>query len=221
MQTSILITRSISEVPQLEAFCHAQKIHLIAESFIDFAPVKASIPSNIETIFFGSRRAVDYFLLQAEIPVSCEIACIGASTAAHLQKLGYRVHFTGTKAGDPQSVAEELKSWLGMRKLYVAQSAQSNRSMAKALPENQTEAIILYETISISKVISTPLNWIVFTSPSNLEGFLSSNSVSPETQIIAWGKTTEKALQSNDLKADFVLESASEAEIISILKRFS
>lgn len=216
-ESSILITRPIEEVPLLEAFCAERNIRLLAESFIRFEAVKAEIPSPMETLFFGSSRAVDFFIAQSAIPVNCEIACIGPATASYLKQKGYHVHFSGEKAGNPDEVAEALKSWLGNRKLYIAQSAQSNRSMAKSLPAEQVREIVVYQTITVSKTIKESLDHLVFTSPSNLEGFLSSNSILPETKITAWGKTTEKALKDHGYHADFVLQEASEAELISIL----
>lgn len=214
---TLLITRPLEEVPMLEAFCAERNIRLIAESFIRFEAVKAEIPSSMETLFFGSSRAVDFFLAQSAIPANCEIACIGPATASYLEQKGYRVHFSGEKAGNPDEVAEALKVWLGNRKLYIAQSAQSNRSMAKALPAEQVHEIVVYQTITVSKTVDVPLDHLIFTSPSNLEGFLISNSISPETKITAWGKTTEKALKNKGYQPYFVLKEASEAELISIL----
>lgn len=216
---SILITKPMAEARQLEAFCRTQNIHLEATSFIRFEAVKATIPGTMEALFFGSPRAVDFFLAQATIPEGCAIACIGEATAKHIRQLGYEVSFTGQRSGEPDSVAQALKTWLGTRKLHIAQSVQSNRSMAKALPESQTEAIIVYKTIADPKLIEGAFKWIIFTSPSNLEGFLIRNSVPAEAKVIAWGKTTEKALKAKGLQADFVLESASETEVIEILGR--
>jgi len=62
------------------------------------------------------------------------------------------------------------------------------------------------------------LDFIIFTSPSNVNGFLFDNSISDYCKIIAWGKTTENHLISKGFKVNYTLNTASENELIEILK---
>ena len=219
MIKSVLITKELFEVPLLEKFCAKNKMDLIANSFIRFSLVQAEIPVNIEAVFFGSKRAVEFFLLQSDLPVSCKVACIGETTKNYIENLGIEVDFCGSKAGDPEFVAQELKEWLGKRKLHIALSDQSNRSMSKLLPEYQVDEFIVYQTISDPKPMPDAPDLIIFTSPSNLNGFLVENQISSRSKVIAWGKTTEKALNAVNIHPDLVLQQATESELIEILQK--
>lgn len=221
MIRSILITKPLAEVPLLATFCIENDILLMADSFIRFEPVKAEIPGKMETIFFGSRRAAEFFLQQSEIPANCKVACIGETTKKHIENLEIQVDFCGSQAGNPALVAEELKQWLGNRKLFIALSEQSNRSMSKVLPASQVQEMIVYQTISAPKTIHQTPDVFAFTSPSNLTGFLVENQLPSKSQIIAWGTTTQKALNALQITPDFVLKQSTEQELITILADIS
>jgi len=215
---TLLITKSAGETGILKEYCAGVGIKLLMHSFIRFEPVKAEIPGDIEALFFGSKRAVDFFLMQAQIPAGTFIACIGSVTLKYLNSLGYEVHFSGAKAGDPATVALALKAWLGDRRLHVALSEQSNRSMARVLHPEQVAEIIVYRTLSAPVVIAEIPNLVAFTSPSNVTGFLLENEIDPDTTVIAWGKTTEKALNGLGIQVHHVLEHSTEEELISWLE---
>jgi uroporphyrinogen-III synthase len=76
----------------------------------------------------------------------------------------------------------------------------------------------VYETIINSKIIEQQFDYIVFTSPSNVEGFLKENTISETTKVIAWGETTKRCLMEHQLEVWRTLKSASEEELIEIVK---
>lgn len=214
---NILVTKPADELQQLESFLKKKACKLIAQSFIQFELVPATFPSHYDVIFFGSKNAYRFFAQQIDLPKNVAVACIGETTRNLLEKLGVNVDFYGMNAGNPDQVAMELKQWLGDRKLLIPLSDVSNRSMSKQIPIAQCEEVVVYRTKSIATSIQEQLDWVVFTSPSNLRGFLASNKVSPTTNTIAWGKTTEKAMKSYQIRVDFVLENSSEAELVELL----
>ena len=218
MKFNVLITKTGDEVSELKKFCDENNMQLICNSFIDFEIVKADIPKNYDWIFFGSKRAVFYFLQQAEIPKNCQVACIGAKSKLHLEKMGIAVDFYGQKAGNPESVANELKDQIKTNFLLVPISNVSNHSIASVLPKNQVSEVVVYNTKNKTKKVSEKLDFIIFTSPSNVNGFSIDNSISDYCKIIAWGKTTENHLISKGFKVNYTLNTASENELIEILK---
>lgn len=218
MIRSVFITKPIAEVELLKQFCEKNGMQLTGNSFIQFKLVKAEIQDEIKTIFFGSKRAFDFFLTQSDIPENCEIACIGKTTKKYIEESGFQVSFCGEKAGNPAAVAEELKVWLGNRKLHIALSAQSNRSMSKVLPKDQVEEIIVYQTLSNPQKTDKIPDVLVFTSPSNLKGFLVENTISPSSTMIAWGETTKTVLMEMGNQPDFVMQDSTEDELINILQ---
>jgi uroporphyrinogen-III synthase len=218
MKFNVLITKTEEEVSELKKFCDENNWHLISNSFIDFEIVKAEIPKNFDWIFFGSRRAAYYFLQQAEIPLNCKVACIGQKTKSHLEKMGIEVHFVGQESGNPELVAKELKSQIKTNFLIVPISNISKHSIANTFSKNQVEELVVYNTKNQTKKLIVKLDFITFTSPSNVNGFLVENTIPVDCKIIAWGKTTEKHLISLGYKVNYTLKTASEVELIAILK---
>ena len=214
---SLLITKSIAELTELPSFCEANGIELIGQSFIDFEPIISPIPADIQVLFFGSKRAAHFFLLQSEIPANCQIACIGITTKLQLDKMGIKVDFWGSEAGNPEVVACELKDWLTGRKLHIALSDVSNRSMAKVLPKEQVVEIQVYKTVQIPIEITSNPSIIAFTSPSNLSGYLLKNTIPQNAHLIVWGKTTELALNNLGFQANYALTYSTEKELVEHL----
>lgn len=220
MKSSLLITKNLSELTDLVSFCETHQIELVAQSFIDFELIESKIPADIQVLFFGSKRAAHFFLLQSEIPSTCHVACIGETTKIQLEKMGIQVSFWGTEAGNPDLVAQELKTWLQGRKLHIPLSDVSNRSMAKVLPADQVMEIPVYRTVQQAiKLPNTP-NIIAFTSPSNLAGYLLKNEIPTDATLIVWGKTTALALTQLGFEANYVLTYSTEKELVEYLDGF-
>jgi uroporphyrinogen-III synthase len=218
MKFNVLITKKGDEVSELKNFCGENNMQLICNSFIDFEIVKAEIPKNYDWIFFGSKRAAYYFLQQAEIPKNCKVACIGAKSKLHLEKMGIAVDFFGHESGNPESVANELKNQIKTNFLLVPISNVSNHSIAAVFPKKQVSEVVVYNTKNKTRKIIEKLDFIIFTSPSNVNCFLIDNVISDYCKIIAWGKTTENHLISKGFKVNYTLNTASENELIEILK---
>lgn len=220
MKSSLLITKNVSELTELVSFCETHQIELVAQSFIDFKLIETPVPSDIQVLFFGSKRAAHFFLLQSEIPSTCQVACIGETTKNQLEKIGINVDFWGSEAGNPDLVAQELKTWLTGRKLHIALSDVSNRSMAKVLPKEQVVEIQVYKTVQQAVKISSSPTILAFTSPSNLAGYLLKNEIPKEATLIVWGKTTALALTKLGFQANYVLTYSTEKELVEYLDGF-
>lgn len=215
---NVLITKPIAELQQLGSFLARRNCSLIAQSFIEFELVNATFTAAYDAIFFGSKNAYRFYTQQADLPKHVLVACIGETTRNVLAKAGVHVDFYGTHAGKPDEVALELVKWLGHRTVLIPLSDVSNRSMSKQIPAAQCEEVVVYRTKSIAKSIQEQLDWVVFTSPSNVHGFLLSNQVNPMTKTVAWGNTTAQAMRDKQIRVDFVLADSSETELIDLLR---
>jgi uroporphyrinogen-III synthase len=220
MKSSLLITKSIAELNLLPSFCEANDVELIGQSFIDFEQIDSPIPNDIQVLFFGSKRAAHFFLAQSKIPTNYQVACIGETTKLQLEIMGIQVDFWGSEAGNPEVVAEELKIWLVGRKLHIALSDVSNRSMSKILPKEQVVEIQVYKTVQQAIKINSNPTILAFTSPSNLSGYLLKNTIPKNTHLIVWGKTTEMALNNLGFQADYVLTYSTEKELVEYLESY-
>lgn len=214
---SLFLTKNLAEISAFQSFCKENQVQLHAQSFIDFEPVSAVFRLPAQVYFFSSKNCVDYFLQQHVIEAGKKIACVGKATKQHLEFLGFSVDFCGEEAGNPTEVGIKLKTWLEGRRVAFICSDISRKTVAKQIPENQKEEVIFYRTNIQSNKLNGKYACYVFTSPSNVEGFLKDNQLPLDSFIIAWGKTTEQALIENKLKATHVLKEASFQELESIL----
>lgn len=215
MINRIFISKDLTELAHLPAFCAEHSIDLIAQSCIQFSAVPFEVKKPFEVVFFGSVRAATFFLSSYSLPIGVEIACIGETTAEKLRALNLPVSFVGAKAGNPSKVGEDFKTWLGKRRVLFPLSAVSKESIVKVVPEIQSEKVIVYETLA-KEIQLVNLDLAIFTSPSNLESFLKAGNKVPQ-QTIAWGNTTFQAMIASEIQATSTLATSTELELISVL----
>lgn len=216
LKTQLFISKSLESIVHFSDWCSQQDIHLNAESFLAFHAVSHTVKRPYDIIFFPSPRAVEFFLQQNSIDPRSKIACIGEATAKKLMDVGLKVDFIGKQSGDSEQVADEFKSWAGSKNVLFPISSISNRSISLNFAVKQIEEVIVYRTEILTK--SVPASDVyVFTSPSNVAGFSESNSVSPNSIVIAWGKTTEKELKGRGMKCDYKLETAGFEELMDVI----
>lgn len=215
--SSIFITKNISETSDFHRFCQERGLELFAQSFIAFESVSAVFRLPAQVYFFSSKNGVDFFLLQHIIEANKKIACVGEATKKHLETLGYVVDFCGEKAGNPSEVGVQLNSWLDGRRVAFICSDISKKTVSNQIHTTQKEERVFYKTQLKLVKIEQHFTCYVFTSPSNVEGFLKLNKIPSNTSVIAWGKSTEQALVKRHIKPTFVLKEASFEELLSLI----
>ncbi len=215
---TVFISRTVDPKGQLRAFCAANQIQLIDQSLLSFKGVcPIEKPMETDVVFFTSPRSVrfyfSYFKYKNEY-----LATIGTSTANELQKLGLSVDFTGTTPSHPEVVAQELKLWLGERTVLFPQSQRSNRTMQQVLNPNQLLDLVVYEThLKPIKFANRP-NYLVFTSPSNVEAYMLSNKLENDQFVMSYGTTTSTYLEENGVK-NLCLSEPTEHAVVDALKK--
>jgi len=155
MSKTIFITKSINELQQLVDFCFNNNIELIAHSFLQFEAIPFTIEKPFEAIFFGSPRAVDFYLAQETIPENTLLACVGEITAKSLTDKGYSVAYTGVSAGDTSQIAKDFKNFIGDNRILFPQSNISHRSISSEFSIEKIEEINIYKTATYPKTIPT------------------------------------------------------------------
>ena len=213
----MFISKSKQELNALVAFCEQESIDLTAHSFLNFSPLQFQVPENIECVFFSSPRAVRFFLAETKLKSSTLIAVAGKSTAKSIEELGYHVSFIPSESGKIQASTVEFKNWLGNRKVIFPTSTISNKSYSRNLNPEQFKLLEVYITKLVPKQIA-PADILVFTSPSNVDGYFIKNKITHDCKVIAWGESTDKRLKhifSGDI---LMLPESTEKELIKILK---
>lgn len=213
----IFISKSLSELTQLSLFCKERNLELIAESCIGFEAIPFQIREQYDVLFFGSIRAAQFFLETKSINAAIQIACIGETTAQKLKALGLHVSFIGEKAGNPSDVAQKFRIWLGDQRVCFPISNVSKESIISEIPKEQYEKLVVYKTI-FKKIERLESDIAIFTSPSNFESYLASGNKVPSV-VIAWGRSTKKAISENGFQVSYTLASATEAELIQVISQ--
>jgi uroporphyrinogen-III synthase len=210
----VFISKKRSDTPLLEQHLVSQGDTLIAHSFLQFRAVSFNIQKPFDVIFFGSPRAVDFFLRSEGIPDHVEIACVGMKTAKALQQHGKHVDFIGE--GTIDSIAQSFKDWCGQRNTLFPSSNISLHSISSHLEASQKEVLTIYETVIEAESIKA-CNTYIFTSPSNVDGFFMSNTIPVGARIIAWGESTSASLTSKGIVDHETLRHSSQEELIKHL----
>ncbi len=218
MRTSLFISTILSENNPLTRFCRENDWNLTAQSLIDFNPIPHEILDQFDVIFYSSKRCFQYFDSQLKQSKSTVIATIGSETANYLKEYNQIPQFIGVQSGSPLEVAEEFKNWLGDRTVVFPSALHSKQTIANQIPDNQKAVISVYETTFKSQHIE-PHSWYVFTSPSNLNSFLSLNTLQKDAKIIAWGETTADTCKKLGITPQHVLLESSVVSLVGFLEQ--
>jgi uroporphyrinogen-III synthase len=213
---SLLITKEESELTAYLDRLHGMDYGIHCTSFLEFHPVYAPIQDSFSILFFSSPRSVIFYLGQHQVPSGTLLACAGKRTAEILRAMGHRADFVGEKSGDMAEVATALKAWSGERRILFPVSSRTLGTVSKAFPEAQKEELTVYYTRLRPLRLETFTHY-VFTSPSNVEGFLLENKVVENATVIAWGKSTLRALESAGIPCQITLERGTMDELMEVL----
>ena len=219
MIQQFFISREFQDCGPLPDLLKRNKIALFAKSLISFEAVPFINPIGYDVIFFSSFRSAQFFINEFSIANSAQVACIGTETAQKLNKIGIQASFIGSQSGNPQKVAIDFKNWLGERTVLFPHSDQSLHSVANFLNTSQVKLVEVYKTTYSSSIIPT-CDLYIFSIPSNLKSFLSTNKIDEKAKVIAWGRSTEKELIKNKIPVMNVLQTGTLDELVSFLRTY-
>lgn len=216
MNKYFFISKDFSEVGKLADFLNKKGVNLIAQSFIHFDPVPFTVSKPFDVIFFTSPRSFLFYKLLNDIPKDALIACPGNKTAELITEMGFTVSYFGDRSGNIQATANEFKEWCGTRRILFPTSDRSLQTVSSLFPASQKEIVTVYKT----KIVSKPLEFCetyVFTSPSNVEGFLTVNEIPKNASVYSWGESTTKYLLERNVQVTETLVNSSIDDLIRII----
>jgi uroporphyrinogen-III synthase len=150
-----------------------------------------SIPP-CDWIFINSAFALNSIMHLKSDLKSKKIAAFGQSTAKYLQKNGFKVDFIGE--GSPSNVSQVFSSIVNSKEIVFIPSSNKSLGTVQAIIDNRNKIIVeTYKTFSKDKHVENH-DYLVFTSPSNVEAFLLSNKVNKQ-KVISIGPSTTKSLK--------------------------
>jgi uroporphyrinogen-III synthase len=165
-------------------------LELHAVSLLSFEALPAHPKHPYEIIFFSSPRA--YTFGKPFISTSIKVACFASGTGKYIVE---PIDWEGKTPGNPKRTAQEFLEWAGNRRVLFPVSDRSLGTIPAAFPSEQVECLTVYKTILSPQPIA-PCDVYVFTSPSNVEAFLSKNILPKHAKLIAWGESTRAYLES-------------------------
>ena len=214
---TLFISKEVAETSVLRTFCEEHSITIRSHSFLTFQPIPIQQEITSHALFFTSKRAVSYFFNQYSSSPKWSIACVGQATADEVLHRGLNVDFIASNSGKPTDVANQVANWLAGKSITFVSALKSSNSIIDLLPSSQVDQVAVYETQVTPFQLHTSFDVYVFTSPSNLEGFLKVNALPVAVKLIAWGETTAEAMREQGIEPTYILKTSTEQELIQCL----
>ena len=189
---SIWISRPLAEDSIFSKLTKSLPVSLTAEALIDMKILKIDSIPKCDWIFINSAFALNSIMHLKSGLRPKKIAAFGQSTAKYLQKNGFKVDFIGE--GSPKNVAQMFSSIVNSKEKVFFPSSNKSLGTVQRVIDNRNKIIVeTYQTTPIDKKVENH-DYLVFTSPSNVEAFLLSNKFRNQ-KIISIGPSTTKSLK--------------------------
>ena len=170
------------------------------------------VPDGVDWLFFMSPASVKHFFDQGHpIPAGTRIGTLGPGTAAVLPE-GIKVDFVGSQS-DTNEVGKDFARALGGDRVAFVRGNRSLGLLQQNVALNQRQPLICYETSLSMETTDYKPEVVVFSSPSNAEGFFRTNQWEKGMKAVAFGSTTALALQNLGAQPVFIAEATDEKSI--------
>jgi uroporphyrinogen-III synthase len=190
---------------------------LINQRFIETKNIPFQIDTNqFDWIFFSSREAVHSFYSNTNSTEKCLLGAVGKGTAEAI--LEYDTPSFIGESTNTSEVGQAFAKIVGTSKVLFPCSTISKQTIQSHLSPSQFENLVCYETVLIDTKIELP-TIAIFSSPSNVDGYLLSNSLEGIQKIIVYGPTTAQHIRNLGFSADIILQEINESAIIDAIKK--
>lgn len=182
---------------------------IITKSFIATESLPFQLPEiACEWIFFSSPRAIDAVMNNGIKLNAFKIAVAGKGTKAALPP-GIDAKFIARSTAMHEE-ALRLAATIGKERIFIPHSTRSNHTFSSVIPEKQQVKVLAYTTTPVClQVFDAPI--VVFSSPSNAEGYLIGHKIDNSKRYIAFGETTASYLKSQNMQVFQTLKEIKES----------
>lgn len=196
---SVFITRHPRENDVFKNVLSSHGFNIESRSLIEMKMIPMKETEPCSWVFFSSKHAVKYFFEQKPKMENVKIGAVGKGTADAIRKYGKKPDFIGYST-DTRMTARQFASTAGSAKVLFPQAKGSLRSIQQQMNPKQVVNVLVYETIKHPATDLPKAEIVVFTSPSNVDAFFETNSLSPAQKVVAMGGATAGALQKKGIK---------------------
>jgi uroporphyrinogen-III synthase len=169
------------------------RFELVFCPFIDFKYIPILSLPKTDWIFFTSPTSVEAVLrcFTAQQIAGYRLAAMGKGTARQLKERGLEPIFTG-QGNRTEAIGVHFGQVVGNESVFFPIASRTLQRVQNKI-SNAVEQEV-YETV-IQDNKAPKHDAILFTSPSNVEGFLRSNALPSANRIFALGPATAQALK--------------------------
>jgi hydroxymethylbilane synthase len=217
-EKSILITRELRPGSLIRQWANETKIQLTEMSFIETVSVTGlSIPET-DWIFFSSPQSANLYFETYPLKAK-KIAALSEGTADALLQLGHPTSFTGDSSKATKQIGTDFFNQVKSSELVLFPLSDISKKQVSAQKGNHTIIeLITYKTALVPIKLQHEQQVILFTSPSNVDGFLLKNQLTEKTGILAIGETTASRLRELGFDKITVSESTNEKALVKALQ---
>ncbi|MEO0339703.1 MAG: uroporphyrinogen-III synthase [Bacteroidota bacterium] len=221
MNKKLFISRALTEDSPIWSFGKSKEIQVFHQSLIDFTPVRFNHIPGADWIFFYSKKAVHYFYRQAldqNLPIKPMIGTMGLGTLNALKEFGKSADFAGN--GQPEQVANAFRVLAKGKKVLFPRALNSMQSIQNILGESIEAIDLVVYSNSPNRNFELPvLDYLLFTSPMNVEAYCIKYRWRPGQKVVAIGSSTAQSLADNGLEQYGVADQPSEQGMIRALEK--
>lgn len=192
----VFITRDVSGNDLFSRVLESAGYNVHGKALIEIRGLEFDEIPDSDWIFFSSKNAVKYFFQQNPVLNKQKLAVIGKGTNEELRACGKRADFIGY-SNDTKLTGKQFSALAGGQKILFPQAKGSIKTVQDQF-FGQTTVIDfhVYQTILHRDYQVPNANVLVFTSPSNVNAYLSSgNKIGVKQNVVAMGHATGKALE--------------------------
>lgn len=195
---SVFITRELQAGSEFLRILKGAGYEVEGESLVEFSAISFEHIPDCDWVFFYSSRGVQFFFEQIKklnltVP-STKFAVMGKGTAETLRKYTKSINFIGV--GEPKSTALAFKNRAAGQVVLFPRAKNSKQSIQKLLLGKIISIdLIVYENKPKDYCHMRGRDFLVFTSPLNVEAYFNKNVKLPHQKIVAIGETTAAALR--------------------------
>ncbi len=196
---SVFITRMPRGDSYLKNVLKGNGFTLEEHALIEMTPVHFGFFPTCDWIFFSSKHAVKFFFEQEPVLSKEKFACVGKPTSDELRKYGKRADFIGSST-DTRMIGKQFASLAGSSKVLFPRAKESMRSVQQQFvkPELIVD-LVVYETLKRNDISVPTADILVFTSPSNVEGWFEKYTMNKNQKVVAMGDATANALKQHHI----------------------
>ena len=215
---AVLITRELREGSLIRQWAGENNLSLVEKSFIQTIAVTGLTIPETDWIFFSSPQSVELYFEQYDLRAK-KVAALSEGTAHGVSEYDRPLNFIGDPAKTTKEIgADFFKQLHPDESVLFPLSDISKKNVSAQNTGHKVIELITYKTASIAEKINEDLAIVLFTSPSNVDGYLQKNKIAAGTRILAIGETTRDHLNTLGFSKITVSESTNEKQLVKALK---